>query len=151
MKKILISILAGMSLTGSALAYELVKNRDLKKGFQPDGKWWNETLSYVCVMEDTRELHWDKVLKEFPEVDNYFVWTTTAEYLFDEGCHYSIKGEAAAEVVAEIPEPVETVDDERVCTRIEGCEVDLNAETPEEYCPTCVWKSELKKIKINFI
>ena len=34
--------------------------------------------------------------------------------------------------------------DERICTRIEGCEVKPGAETEEEYCPTCVWKSAVK-------
>ena len=53
-------------------------------------------------------------------------------------------------MIEKTPEPANNED--MVCTRIEGCEVDLNAVTPEEYCPTCVWKSELKKIKIiNFI
>ena len=66
-------------------------------------------------------------------------------------CTHKVSGESAPVVVIEkTPEPANNED--MVCTRIEGCEVDLNAVTPEEYCPTCVWKSELKKIKIiNFI
>ena len=36
-------------------------------------------------------------------------------------------------------------DDARICTRIAGCEINPKAETEEEYCPTCVWKSEVKK------
>ena len=42
MKKILISVLAGLSLTGSALAYELVHVRELKVGVQPDGRTYYE-------------------------------------------------------------------------------------------------------------
>ena len=34
------------------------------------------------------------------------------------------------------PEPAER---ERICTRIEGCEVFSNAKTELEYCPSCVW------------
>ena len=36
-------------------------------------------------------------------------------------------------------------EDERICTRIAGCEINLNGVTEEDYCPTCVWKSEVKK------
>ena len=46
-------------------------------------------------------------------------------------------------------ESLPSVQGERFCTRIEGCGVDLNAETEEEYCPTCVLKSKLKKEKNN--
>ena len=31
---------------------------------------------------------------------------------------------------------------ERICKRIEGCEVNFNASTPEEYCPTCIWSRD---------
>ncbi len=31
---------------------------------------------------------------------------------------------------------------ERICKRIEGCEVNFRATTPEEYCPTCVWSKD---------
>ena len=31
---------------------------------------------------------------------------------------------------------------ERICKRIEGCEVNFGATTPEEYCPTCVWSRD---------
>ena len=31
---------------------------------------------------------------------------------------------------------------ERICKRIEGCEVNFRAKTPEEYCPTCVWSKD---------
>ena len=33
--------------------------------------------------------------------------------------------------------------DERVCPRIEGCAVNLDAMTEEDYCPTCVWEKKV--------
>ena len=46
------------------------------------------------------------------------------------------------EKLEKIPESVtaKTPEKELVCERIEGCEVFSKATTPEEYCPTCVWK-----------
>ena len=31
---------------------------------------------------------------------------------------------------------------DRMCTRISGCAINLDAVTEEEYCPTCVWPRE---------
>ena len=51
MRKILISVLAGLSLTGSALAYELVHVRDLKVGVQPDGRtYYEDRVGYSACM-----------------------------------------------------------------------------------------------------
>ena len=46
------------------------------------------------------------------------------------------------EKLEKIPESVtaKTPEKELVCERIEGCETFPNGSTPEEYCPTCVWK-----------
>ena len=37
-------------------------------------------------------------------------------------------------------ETVKIKEKELICERIEGCTTFPNAPTPEEYCPTCVWK-----------
>ena len=44
--------------------------------------------------------------------------------------------------VTHISEPIQKPEPavrERICTRIEGCEVFSNSKTEEGYCPTCVW------------
>ena len=38
---------------------------------------------------------------------------------------------------------------ERLCIRIEGCGLNPGAMNEEEYCPTCILKSKLKKEKNN--
>ena len=150
MRKILISILAGMSLTGSALAYELVHIRDLKVGVHGNTTWYEDRLGYmVCMTQKVRD-DWKTVTGKIPVVKTYRRSVIESLNNLDPMCHFYIADEESPKVVAEeiIPEIPNRKNDERVCTRIEGCEVDLNAVTPEEYCPTCVWKSELKKIKI---
>jgi hypothetical protein len=60
---------------------------------------------------------------------------------------YMINGMKSREVVTEYITVVEETTKtetvkvpERVCLRVDGCITNLNAETEEEYCPTCVWK-----------
>ena len=153
MKKILISVLAGLSLTGSALAYELVHVRELKVGVQPDGRtYYEDRIGYSACMTRHTWDNYENVKREITPLDEYKpIVVDDVNKINPDWCTHKVSGESAPVVVIEkTPEPANNED--MVCTRIEGCEVDLNAVTPEEYCPTCVWKSELKKIKIiNFI
>jgi hypothetical protein len=37
--------------------------------------------------------------------------------------------------------------DNHVCLRIDGCSININAKTLEEYCPDCVWKNVVDSLK----
>ena len=61
--------------------------------------------------------------------------TTVKEYV-------EVPKTQVVEKLETVPETVtvKTPEKELVCERIEGCETFPNGSTPEEYCPTCVWK-----------
>ena len=61
--------------------------------------------------------------------------TTVKEYV-------TVPETQVVEKLETVPETVtvKTPEKELDCERIEGCETFPNASTPEEYCPTCVWK-----------
>ena len=82
---------------------------------------------------------WHPVIKNSQaEVDHYTSKVEFFVYLTPDGpCDSKIVGTyELEEIVVAIGKS-----SDRVCTRIEGCAVDLNAVTEEEYCPTCVWKT----------
>ncbi len=137
MRKILATILASMSISGGTLAYELeiVKppdNNFVRQVCIPGKLWKDKRAIKKSLFSD---IHWAPIRGVY-----------IRDGRINPYCDTIIKD------VANVTPPVLKKEKELVCTRIEGCEINLNATTEEEYCPTCVWKSEMKKIKIiNFI
>jgi len=127
MRKILATILASMSISGGALAYELeiIKPPDYTGVRQVciSGKFWKDKRAIKKSL--FKDIHWAPIRGVYGrdgEIKSF--------------CDTIIRDVAATVLLKEKV---------LVCTRIEGCEINLNAATEEEYCPTCVWKSEVKK------
>lgn len=143
MRKILATILASMSISGGALAYELKIFKD------PVDTFRGTKYRTVCIEEDM----WKEqdAIKEALFKGKRWAPVRVKKGKIGWACDSKVYGDAHSTAKVVVKKKLE-IKDERVCTRIEGCEVDLDAKTEEEYCPTCVWKSEVKKIKIiNFI
>jgi len=126
MRKILATILASMSISGGALAYELeiIKPPDYTGVRQVciSGKFWKDKRAIKKA--HFSDIHWAPIRGVY-------------------GRDGEIKSFCDTIIRTVVIPPV--LKKELVCTRIEGCEINLNAATEEEYCPTCVWKSEVKK------
>ncbi len=141
MKKILLTVIAGIGGFSALLAdggrpVVITKTDHDSKAFITLG-------NSVCVADEiweTREFHeaWAKLEPNF--------YGTHPVRVEKPGDSYDVCSHVANWKEGYV-EPDFVSDDERVCTRIEGCEINPKAETEEEYCPTCVWKSEVKKIK----
>ena len=77
---------------------------------------------------------WHPVIKSSPaEVDYY-----TSKVLL----HYSTPDGPCDSKIVGTYEEVVTVgkNSDRMCPRVEGCIINLDALSEEEYCPTCMWK-----------
>ena len=143
MKKILLTIIAGIGGFGALLADTdgiVITKTDAGWGYE----YGTPGSPMVCVEEGMTDEMLKKATKPFSSLF-YNVIEMDGKVLL-RGCGYIASWGSPIEKSEE--ETVLPSGDERICTRIEGCGVDLNATTEEEYCPTCVWKSELKKIKI---
>ena len=141
MKKILLTIIAGIGGFGALLA-----DTDGIVITKTDAAWGRgDGTPHICLEEGmTPEMLENTPMPFSPR---YFATMEMEGKVLLRGCGYMATfGASILEKTEE--ETVLPSGDERICTRIEGCGVDLNATTEEEYCPTCVWKSELKKIKI---
>ena len=78
---------------------------------------------------------WHPVIKNSPaEVDYY---TSKVEFFV-----YSTPDGPCDSKIVGMYEEVVTVgkNSDRMCPRVEGCVINLDALSEEEYCPTCVWK-----------
>ena len=141
MKKILLTILAGIGGVSALLADGgrpvVITKTDHKSPI---------TLGIsVCVVDEIR------LTSEFKEAwlalgphfyGRHLVRTTETGWVWDICSHVANwkEGYVKPDIVSS-----EEEEDERICTRIAGCEINLNGVTEEDYCPTCVWKSEVKK------
>tara|TARA_B100001996_G_scaffold42317_1_gene30663 strand:- start:69 stop:563 length:495 start_codon:yes stop_codon:yes gene_type:complete len=143
MKKILLTILAGIGGVSALLADG---GRPVVITKTTHGESPITLGNSVCVSDEiweTREFHeaWAKLRELEP---NFYggapIGTRETGRVWDLCSHVANWKEGYVK-------PDFVSDDARICTRIEGCEINPKAETEEEYCPTCVWKSEVKKVK----
>ena len=141
MKKILLTIIAGIGGVSALLA----------DGGRPvviteTGLGYITLGNSVCVADEIR------LTSEFKEAwlalePNFYgrhLVRTPETGMFYDICSHVANWKNEGYTVKQ-PDIVSSEDDERICTRIAGCEINPKAETEEEYCPTCVWKSEVKK------
>ena len=76
---------------------------------------------------------WHPVIKSSPaEVDHYTSKVLLHYSTPDGPCDSKIVGTGVGLKFGE--------NSDRMCPRIEGCAINLDALSEEEYCPTCVWK-----------
>ena len=141
MKKILLTIIAGIGGFSALLADG---GRPVVITKTDHGKAPITLGNSVCVADEiweTREFHeaWAKLDELEPNFyGGHPVRVEKPGDVYDVCSHVANWKEGYVK-------PDFVSDDERVCTRIEGCEINPKAETLEEYCPTCVLKSKLKK------
>jgi len=167
MKKILLTILAGIGGVSALLA-----DGGRPVVITETGLGYITLGNSVCVADEIRltsefkeawlalEPHfYGRHLVRTPEIGK--VWemcshvanwknegyTAPAQNETESAAEQAVPEESASEKMVKQPDIVssEEEEDERICTRMEGCEINLNGATEEEYCPTCVWKSEVKK------
>jgi hypothetical protein len=168
MKKILLTILAGIGGVSALLADGgrpvIITKTDHKSPI---------TLgNSVCVTDEIRLTSefkeawlalepnfYGRVIVRTPELGMFYDicshvanwknegYTAPAQNETESAAEQAVPEESASEKMVKQPDIVssEEEEDERICTRMEGCEINLNGATEEEYCPTCVWKSEVKK------
>ena len=151
MKKILLTILAGIGGVSALLAdggrpVVITKTGNIQG---PAGDVVPSTYgNTICVTDEIKKTAEFKEASDALEPHMYggALFITDKPGEFYDMCMYVAnwkEGYVKPDFVSD--------DDERICTRIEGCEINPKAETEEEYCPTCVWKSEVKKVKTKTI
>jgi hypothetical protein len=114
----------------------------LNRSFRPVGHK-DEFYRIVCGTQEAlawgektvfKGRPWHPVIKSSPaEVDYY-----TSKVLL----HYSTPDGPCDSKIVGTYEEVVTVgkNSDRMCPRVEGCVINLDALSEEEYCPTCMWK-----------
>ena len=140
MKKILLTIIAGIGGFGALLADTdgiVITKTDAGWGYE----YGTPGSPMVCVEEGMTDEMLKKATKPFSSLF-YNVIEMDGKVLL-RGCGYMAT--FGAPIMEKTEKETLPSVDERICTRIEGCEVKPGAETEEEYCPTCVWKSAVKK------
>jgi len=127
LNKILATIIASIGGFGALLADDgrsiVITKTDAGWGGTP----------HICLEEGMTPKMLEKT--PMPFSPRYFATMEMEGKVLYDGCGYMATfGAPILEKTEE--EIVSPSGDERVCTRIEGCGVDLNAETEEKYCPT---------------
>ena len=152
MRKILATILASMSISGGALAYELERIKPPEYSWVRQvcipGNFWHE--KDAIKKAHFSDIHWAPINGVYLRDGRINPFCDTIVKDGDRPISkepYIRGGNRSKLYLHAVTPPV--LKKELVCTRIEGCEINLNAATEEEYCPTCVWKSEMKKIEIE--
>ena len=137
MKKILATIIAGIGGTSVLLAADDGRSIVIT---EMAGNGWGGT-PHICIEEGMTPEMLEKT--PMPFSPRFYATMEMDGKVLLRGCGYMAT--FGAPIMEKTEKETLPSVDERICTRIEGCEVKPGAETEEEYCPTCVWKSAVKK------